>query len=108
MIKMYGEEAKTRLFGEPYPRVDLGSTLASDPYVGSYVQGAPTAKSFPLASRTFDNGLNDKLIKYMTDAVNAVGQGTAPTGALQTAAAGFSQVLTGYGLETGTAPATTP
>jgi multiple sugar transport system substrate-binding protein len=108
MTKMYSEEAKTRLFGEIYPRVDLGSTLSSDPYVGAYVQSAPTAKSFPLASRTFDNGINDKLIQYMTDAVNAVGQGTAPTGALQTAAAGFSQVLTSYGLTTGAAPATTP
>jgi multiple sugar transport system substrate-binding protein len=108
MTKLYGEEAKIRLFGEPYARMDLGSTLLSDPYVGAFIQGAPTAKSFPLASRTFDNGINDKLIKYMTDAVNAVGQGTAPTAALQTAAAGFSQVLTSYGLSVGTAPATTP
>jgi len=108
MTKLYGEEAKTRLFGAPYARVDLGSTITSDPYVGSYIQGAPTAKSFPLASRTFDNGINDKLIQYMTDAVNAVGQGTAPSAALQTAAAGFSQVLTSYGLTTGTAPTTTP
>ncbi len=107
-IKLYGEEAKTRLFGEPYARVDLAGTVTSDPYVGAYIQEAPTAKSFPLASRTFDNGINDKLIQYLTDAVNAVGQGTAPTAALQTASAGFSQVLTSYGLTTGTAPATTP
>jgi multiple sugar transport system substrate-binding protein len=106
--KLYAEESKTRLFGEPYARVDLGSALSADPYLGSYIQGAATAKSFPLASRTFDNGINDKLIQYMTDAVNAVGQGTAPTAALKTAAAGFSQVLTSYGLTTGTAPQTTP
>lgn len=96
--KMYGDEAKTRLFGEIYPRVDLGSTLASDPYVGAYISEAATAKSFPLSSRTFDDGLNDKLIQYMTDAVNAIGQGTAPAGALQTAAVGFSQVLKSFGL----------
>ncbi len=108
MTKLYAEESKTRLFGEPYARVDLASTLSGDPYVGGYIQGAPTAKSFPLASRTFDNGINDKLIQYMTDAVNAVGQGTAPTSALQTAASGFSQVLTSYGITTGTAPQTTP
>ncbi|MCX6794053.1 MAG: extracellular solute-binding protein [Candidatus Gottesmanbacteria bacterium] len=108
MTKLYAEESKSRLFGEPYARVDLGSTLLADPYVGAYIQGAPTAKSFPLASRTFDNGINDKLIQYMTDAVNAVGQGTAPSAALQTAAAGFFQVLTSYGLASGTAPATTP
>lgn len=108
MTKLYAEESKSRLFGEPYALVELGSTLTADPYLGTYIQGAPTAKSFPLASRTFDNGINDKLIQYMTDAVNAVGQGTAPSSALQTAAAGFSQVLTSYGITIGAAPQTTP
>ncbi len=106
--KLYTEAAKTRLFGEPYARVELGSTLADDPYVGAYIKQATTAKSFPLASRTFDNGLNDKLTKYIEDAVNAVGQGTAPTAALQTAASGFQQVLGSYGLTTAAAPTTTP
>jgi multiple sugar transport system substrate-binding protein len=108
MTKLYAEESKIRLFGEPYARVDLGSALSADPYLAAYIQGASTAKSFPLASRTFDNGINDKLIQYMTDAVNAVGQGTAPTAALQTAAAGFTQVLTSYGITSGAAPQTTP
>jgi multiple sugar transport system substrate-binding protein len=108
VTKLYAEESKTRLFGQPYARVDLASTLQSDPYVGSYISGAPTAKSFPLASRTFDNGLNDKLIKYLTDAVNAVAQGTAPKQALDTASQGFAQVLGSYGLSVGAAPATTP
>ncbi len=108
MTKLYAEESKTRLFGEPYSRVDMASTLTSDPYVGAYIQGAATAKSFPLASRTFDNGINDKLIQYLTDAVNAVGGGTAPAGALQTTAAGFSQVLTSYGISAGAAPRPTP
>lgn len=101
---LYTEASKTRLFGEPYARVDMGGTLVSDPYVGAYIKQANTAKSFPLASRTFDNGLNDKLIKYMEDAVNSVGGGTAPTAALETAANGFRQVLGSYGLTTGTAP----
>ena len=106
--KLYTEAAKTRLFGEPYARVDLGSSIADDPYAGAYIKAAPTAKSFPLASRTFDNGLNDKLIKYMEDAVNSLGQGAAPTAALETASAGVRQVLTSYGLSAGAAPATTP
>jgi multiple sugar transport system substrate-binding protein len=106
--KLYLEAAKTRLFGEPYARVELGSTLLDDPYVGAYIKQAQTAKSFPLASRTFDNGINDKLIKYMEDAVNTLGQGTAPTAALETATNGFRQVLGSYGLSTGAAPTTTP
>jgi multiple sugar transport system substrate-binding protein len=96
--KLYSEAAKTRLFGEPYALVGLGSTLAADPYVGAYVQQAQTAKSFPLASRTFDNGLNDRMIKYLEDAVNSLGAGSAPTAALETLNAGFRQVLSSYGL----------
>jgi multiple sugar transport system substrate-binding protein len=103
---LYAEAAKSRLFGQPYARVDLASTLSSDPYVGAYITGAPTAKSFPLSSRTFDNGINDKLIQYLTDAVNAVGQGTAPVQALDTMSQGFTQVLGSYGLSAGATGAT--
>ncbi|MEK7119149.1 MAG: hypothetical protein AAB889_01355, partial [Patescibacteria group bacterium] len=66
---------------------------------------APNAKSFPLASRTFDNGLNDKLIKYLEDAVNGLAQGSAPKAVLDTASAGFRQVLGSYGLSSSAAPA---
>lgn len=106
--KLYTEASKTRLFGEPYALVELGRFLSEDPYVGAYIKQAPTAKSFPLASRTFDNGLNDKLTKYLEDAVNAAGQGTAPSQALSTAANGFRQVLGSYGLTTAATPATSP
>lgn len=98
--RLYTEAAKTRLFGEPYARVELGSTLAGDPYAGAYISQAQSAKSFPLASRTFDNGLNDRMIKYLEDAVNSLSLGTSPTGALETVSSGFRQVLSSYGLTT--------
>lgn len=98
VTRLYTEEAKSRLFGEPYARKDLANTISADPYVGAYIQEGPTAKSFPLASRTLDNGLNDKLIKYMKDAVNGMAAGSAPTAVLQTMASGFTQVLGQYGL----------
>lgn len=104
--KLYSEEAKTRLFGEPYARVDLGSTISEDPFVGTFIKQAPNARSFPLASRTFDNGINDKLSKYIEDALNGMTAGSAPTAVLETASAGFRQVLATYGLVTST-PATT-
>jgi multiple sugar transport system substrate-binding protein len=97
---LYTEASKTRLFGEPYARVDLATTVAGDPYVEAYIKEAPTAKSFPLASRTFDNGLNDKLIKYIEDALNGVQNGDSPTSALNTVAGGFNQVFSQYGLTT--------
>ncbi len=104
-MKLYAQESKTRLFGEPYARIDLASSISDDPYVGSYVKQAQNAKSFPLASRTFDNGINDKLIKYLEDAINSMIQNSeAPGAALQTVSSGFRQVLSGYGLTSNAAP----
>jgi len=98
MTKLFSEESKVRLFGEPYSRVDLGEMLVSDPYVGAFITQAPNARSFYLASRTFDNGINDKIIKYFEDAVNSLDKGVSPAAALETAARGVSQVLSTYGL----------
>lgn len=104
---MYSEAQKTRkLFGEPYARVELGATLKDDPYVGAYISQAATARSFPLASRTFDNGLNDKLIVYLQNAVNSKSTGASEAERLKTMGDGFTQVLTTYGLITNTAPTT--
>ncbi len=76
--KLYSDAAsKTpRLFGEIYPRVDMANTLASDPYVGAFVSDAPKASSWWMSSRTFDNGINDKIIKYYQDAINAINANT--------------------------------
>lgn len=105
VTKLYSEAAKTRLFGEVYARTDLVATIEGDPFAGAYAKQAKTAKSFPLASRTFDNGLNDKLIKYLEDAINSVAAGSAPSAAIQTASSGFRQVLGQYGLTTNSTPA---
>lgn len=99
--KLYTEASKTRLFGEPYARVELANSIAEDPYLGAFVKQAVYARSFPMASRTYDNGLNDKLIQYATDAVNGMVTGGSPTQVLTTMAAGFRQVLSSYGLTSG-------
>ncbi len=105
MTKMYTEAGKARLFGEPYSRADMAEALKDDPFVGAYITQAENARSFPLASRTFDNGINDKMVKYLEDAINAVAKGSSPKEALQTAANGFRQILGSYGLASGAAPA---
>ncbi len=105
-MKLYTEASKTRLFGEPYARVELGASLRDDPYVGAYIkQASLDARSFPLSSRTFDNGINDKLIKYLEDAVNGMARGAAPSAVLSTMASGFRQVLSTYGLSSASVPA---
>lgn len=102
---LYSEEAKARkLFGEPYARQDLAGTLTNDPYVGAYVVQGQNARSFPLSSRTFDNGLNDKLIVYLENALNGLKGGSSPSEELKTMSAGFQQVFATYGLQTSTPP----
>ena len=96
LLKMHEAAAiKTpRLFGEIYPRVDMAANMASDPYIGAFLSDAPKATSWWMASRTFDNGLNDKIIKYYEDAINAVNLGTStPDEALKTTQQGVQQVL---------------
>jgi len=98
--KLYQAESKVRLFGEPYARVDMASRLKSDPMVAPFIDQAPKAETWYLCSRTWDNGLNDRMIKYFEDAVNAVNADTDPDEALQTAASGVSQLLSQYGVAT--------
>lgn len=99
----YTEAAKIRLFGEPYPLVSLGGSIAQDPFVGAYIQQAPTAQSFPAVAATFDNGLNDRIINFFKDAVNSVNSGTNTKTALETLSKGISQVYSQFGI---TSPAT--
>lgn len=100
---LYTEQAKQRLFGEPYSRVDLAQTLINDPLVGAYIKQAPTAQSFFLSSRTFDNGINDRLIKYTEDGINSLAKGVSIEAVLETMSKGYSQVLSSYSVST-TAP----
>lgn len=98
LIKLYTEAAKSpgRVFGEPYPKVSMASKLAADPLVGAYIADAPYMRSFPMASRTFDNGLNDQIIKAYEDAVNAVAKGQNTKAALETTAKNITAILSRF------------
>lgn len=99
LTKLYTEEAKTRPFGEAPSRVDLTSTYQTDPYLGGYLSSAHFAKSWYLASGTYDNGLDDQMISYFGDAVTSVlRKNVISAEALKVAATGASQVLARYGL----------
>ena len=92
--KFYKLTAETRvLFGEPYPRRDLVETLGQNEYLASLAQQGEYAQSFYMASRTFDNGINDGIIQYYKNAVNSLDSGNSPQEALETAAQGITQVL---------------
>lgn len=98
LTKMYQLSSQTRLFGEPYSRVDMASSLQQDPFVGAIINQAISAQSWPLASNTYDNGLNDKLIKYYEDAINSFHKLTDEKNITLDLTQGISQVLAQYGL----------
>ncbi|OGD94164.1 hypothetical protein A3A48_02805 [Candidatus Curtissbacteria bacterium RIFCSPLOWO2_01_FULL_37_9] len=98
LIKLYSESAKSpgRFFGEPYPKVSMAAKLISDPLIGAIIADAPYMRSFPMASRTFDNGINDQIIKAYEDAVNSVLSGSSAKNALETTAKNINNILTRY------------
>lgn len=93
---LYQEASKVRLFGEPYSQTSLSGELMSDPIVGAFVAQGPVYKTWYLSSNTFDNGINDQIIKYFEDGINATLKGTDPQVALQTVNQGVQQVLSEF------------
>jgi len=96
----FKKASNTRGFGEAYPRADMRELLLDHPILGSIVRLAPEARSWYLASRTFDGptGINSQINKYFEDAINAINEGMPPTKALEPVTQGVTQVLSQYGL----------
>lgn len=95
--KLYSEQAKTRLFGEPYSDVNLSESLKNDPNVSPFVAQAKNATSSYFVDATNDNGLNSKLNNYLANTVNSMLSNTSPESAAAQLFAGYSQVLKEYG-----------
>lgn len=97
---MYAEAAKIRPFGEIYPRRDMAQSLSAAKYVGPFVKQAEFGKSWYMASKTQDNGINDEIIAYYEDAINGiVEKQMAPEIVIETVALGVKQVLTKFGVK---------
>ncbi len=96
--KLYQAESNIRLFGEIYPRKEMAEKIKTNLLVAPFLDQASQAKTWFLCSNTFDNGINDRIIKYFEDAVNAVNRGVAAKEALQTTSQGISQLLSQYGI----------
>lgn len=98
LTKLYEIASRYRLFGEPYSRVDLNSLLIQNQYIGPVIKQADNFVSLPLISRTYDNGLNDEIIKYLENAINSTIEGVSYQEALKVADQGIKQVLTKYNI----------
>ncbi len=92
--------ASGRTFGEPYSRADMASLVQADPDGGAYIRQAANARSWYLASFTWDGptGINSRLSQYFADAINGVNQGKSTEEAVKTLSSGINQVLSQYGL----------
>lgn len=96
-VLLYREASKARLFGLPYSRVELKDQVKRDPFVGPFINQAETYKSWYLNSGTFDQALNDRIIKYYEDGINGiVDQGKEPSAVLGTVEQGVQQVLSDF------------
>ena len=98
---MFEIQSSIRPFGSVYARKDLADLLIQDPVLGPVVKLASEDKliSLPLVSRTFDDGLNDEIVRYIENAIGASTQGVAYKEALITAQKGVDQVLQRYKIQ---------
>lgn len=94
--KLFTEISKTRIFGEPYARVDLADTLKDNPMLYPFVSQAKDAVSSYFVSDTYDNGMNSQLNAYLGNAVRSILNNTSPQTAVETLSQGVSQVLKQY------------
>ena len=97
--ELYSAQSQIRSFGEIYSRVDLANELAGDELVSPFLEDAPSASGWYLSSYTHDNGVNDLLIKYYGDAINAVLSGKSVEDSLTTVNQGTQQTLRQYGVK---------
>lgn len=96
--KLYSEQSKTRLFGEPYARRDLEDKLKSDPNVYPFVSNAKNAVSSFFVDSTYEDSLNGAMNDYLGRAINSVvKQNDSPQTSIETLTKGVDQVLSKYG-----------
>ena len=91
--KLYAGDVQEKLLGRPYPRTDMASQMRDDLFLGAFVKQAPTAKSWYMASRTFDNGLNDQMTKVYSDAISALNTGRSTQEVIPTLTTGVNDAM---------------
>ncbi len=96
--QFHSAATSVRGFGELYPRVEMASELGQTPLVAPYLEDALYADSWFLASATHDDGLNDQMTQYYTDAVNEMLVTGNAANSLNKILPGIQQVLARYNI----------
>ncbi len=98
MQKLFTAQGQIRDFGEIYPRKDLAAGLENRSQLKPFIDQADTAKTWYLASSTYDGGINEQMIKYYGDALNALSANAREEEVIETLNSGVQQVLQRYGV----------
>lgn len=96
--KMYAAASQIRVFGELYPRKSMAGMISDNEKIKPFVSVADNASGWYLASRTFDTGLNDEMMKYFGDAVNETLKTKNAESATKTLRSGIDQLKSRYKL----------
>jgi len=70
--KLYTTASQARSFGEIYPRKSMATLVENVTRVRPFLSVADQAQSGYLSSRTFDDGLNEGMIKYFETAIGGI------------------------------------
>ncbi len=98
--KLYTTASQIRAFGEIYPRKSMATSIGSNLKIKPFIDTANDASSGYLSSRTWDDGLNDNMIKYFGDAINSmVLNGSTVDEVMVPLRAGIEQLKVRYGLK---------
>lgn len=94
--KLYALEAKSRTFGELYPRKDMKSLLSSNPLLSPFLEQAEKAASTPFSSDTYDASLNTALNLYLENAINSMLNNTSADTAIDTLGTATTETFSKY------------
>lgn len=94
--KLYAAQAQLRGIGEPYPLKSMANLLENDPLAAPFISQANSYTSWYLSGLTYDEGINDELIKYYEDAINSIVGGSSVSSVIKTLDAGVTQILAKY------------
>jgi multiple sugar transport system substrate-binding protein len=95
--KIFEMQVKLRGMGMLYPRPAMSKKVADDPVLSVLIAQSDAMVSLPLISRTYDEGLNDEIIRYLENAINAKSE--QYDGSISTASRGINEVLEKYKIE---------
>jgi len=99
MQKMFSVASQVRSFGEISPRKSEQTQMMANAKIKPFVMAADNAYSWYLSSNTFDNGINDEMIKYFGDAINGITSGQKSIDdAITTLQSGITQVKQRYNI----------